>query len=64
MIPKIGDIFRNYFCGSEFKVIGVKGYNSYADTWTIDYVGYDLKGCEVCEKDKTKVLSTVRTTKE
>ena len=64
MTPKVGDIIRNYLCGAELKVIDVKGYNRYADTYLIDYVGYDSKGCEVCEENKTKVLSMYRTTKE
>ena len=64
MTPKVGDIIRNYFCGSELKVIGVKSYNGYPDTWAIDYVVHDSKGCRTCEKRKTKVSSIYRTTKE
>ena len=64
MTPKVGDIFRNYLCGAELKIIDVKSYYSYPDTWAIDYVVHDSKGCKVCEKGKTKVSSMYRTKKE
>lgn len=63
MIPKVGDIFKNYFCGAELKVIGVKSYNSYPDTWAIDYVVYDSKDCEICGKNKTRLSNLNLTTK-
>ena len=53
MTPKVGDIIRNYFCGAELKLIDVKSYNSYPDTWAIDYVVHDSKGCKLCEKNNT-----------
>ena len=64
MTPKIGDIFRNYFCGAELKVIGVKEYNAYDDTWIINFRVYDPKGCKLCEKNRTILSSIVLTTKE
>ena len=64
MTPKVGDIFSYDFCKSELKVVGVKLYNRDPDTWAIDYVVYDPKGCKLCEKNRTILSNLVLTTKE